>query len=68
MSVDELMQGDFLENMGEEDDAEELDSEDDGLSNEVYVLLQVKDSLNMEVRFVVKQIGFLVGKQLLIQF
>lgn len=39
MSVDELMQGDYLENLSDndEDEEDEAASNDDGLSNEVCV-------------------------------
>lgn len=38
MSVDELMQGDFLENASDGDEDKEDPSVDDGLSNEVYII------------------------------
>lgn len=38
MSVDELMQGDFLENTSDEDEDKDDPSEDDGLSDKVYII------------------------------
>ena len=53
MSVDELMQGDFLENSSDNEEGEEDEaaSDDDGLSDGVIVFLDIEFLPTFAVRF-----------------